>query len=165
MHRLRRKLIEYFKVPPLRKQYFDENLNREQWDLLEASALLQVTEFRIFELSYKEWYGAAPKARVIEVHFRNYMFNQIIPVWVSHFCRGVIEKDRAGVLNPKDYGVYHRLPSKRMRRIGQAYAAMLLVAFLVLLYMTYGDTLFPNFASSLFGRGDAYDLPQHNTMP
>lgn len=155
----------YFKSAPGRRQYFDENMDREQWDLLEASAQLQVTEFRIFELSYKQWYGAAPKARVIEVYFRNYMFNRIIPVWVSHFCREVIEKGEAGTLDPRDYGIYQRLPSRRMMRIGQIYTAMLLVAFVILLYMAYGEALIPDTVQSLFGRGDTIGLPQHNTMP
>ena len=122
------RLLSYFKPPADRRQYFDENLAGEQWDLLESAAMLQVTEFRVFELAYKDWYGVAPKHQVIEVHFRNYMFNQIIPVWVSHFCRHVVELGQAGQLNPKDFGVYQRLPSRRMMRIGQAYTAMLLIA-------------------------------------
>jgi hypothetical protein len=155
----------YFRSTPGRRQYFDEDIAREQWDLLEASALLQVTEFRVFELSWKQWYGAAPKARVIEVHFRNYMFNHIIPVWVSHFCREIVEKGEVGTLDPRDYGIYQRLPSRRMMRIGQTYTAMLLVAFIVLLYMAYGEALVPDSVQSLFGRGDTIGLPQHNTMP
>lgn len=164
-----RKIVERvaacFKAPLDRRQYFDEDMDREQWDLLEAAAELQVTEFRLFELAYKEWYGAASKHQVIEVHFRNYMFNRIIPVWVSHFSRRVVEQSQAGTLDPRRYGIYQRLPSRRMRRVGQAYIAMLLVAFIALMYMAYGETLFPHPPQSLFGRGDTAGLPQHNTMP
>jgi hypothetical protein len=135
-------VVSYFKVPAGRKQYFDENLNREQWDLLEAAAMLQVTEFRIFELAYKDWYGVLPKAQVAEVHFRNYMFNQIIPVWVSGFCRRIVDLGQSGALNPKDFGIYQRLPSRRMMRIGQVYTAMLVVAFLFLVYMAYYGEFF-----------------------
>jgi len=164
-----RKVIDFFagcfRVSPERQQYFDEDLDREQWDLLEAAAELQVTEFKLFELAYRDWYGHPPKPQVIEVFFRNYMFNRIIPVWVSHFSRRIVEEARAGTLDPRRYGVYQRLPSRRMQRIGQAYTAMLLVAFVILMYMAYGEALIPDTVQSLFGRGDSIGLPQHNTMP
>ena len=80
MNRLLRKLIDHFKGPPGRKQYFDEDLDQEQWDLLEAAAQLQVTEFKLFELAYRDWYGHPARQQAIEVCFRNYMFNRIIPI-------------------------------------------------------------------------------------
>lgn len=161
-----RKLVEYFRLTPDRKQYFDEDLARDQWDLLESAALLQVTEFRVFELAYKEWYGASAKPRIIEAHFRNYMFNQVIPAWVTHFCRRIVELGRAGTLEPKDFGIYQRLPSRRMMLIGKAYVVMLLLAFLVLVFMAYGHEV----TGLLAGQErlpilDPAGLPQHNTMP
>jgi hypothetical protein len=73
---------------------------------------------------------------------------------------------RAGTLDPRDFGVYQRQPSRRMARIGKAYAAMLLLAFLFLVYMAYGDQL----SGLLADRPDpesveSVGLPQHNTMP
>lgn len=163
---LRHKLVDYFRIPPDRRQYFDEDVARDQWDLLETAALLQVTEFKVFELAYKEWYGAAGKQRVIEAHFRNYMFNQAIPVWVARFCRRIVEMGQAGTLDPREFGIYPRLPSRRMMLIGKLYVAMLLLAFLVLLYLAYGQEA----AGLIIDRtglqaGDTGGLPQHNTMP
>lgn len=122
-----------------RRQHFDENLAREQWDLLEAAALLQVTEFRVFEMAYREWYGVRARQYLIEKHFRDYMFHRVVPGWVSHFARRIVALSQAGELDPRDFGIYGRLPSRRMMRVGQVYAAMLLVAFLMLVYMAYGD--------------------------
>lgn len=160
---LARKLAEYFRIPPDRQQYFDEDVARDQWDLLEAAALLQVTEFKVFELSYKAWYGVAAKQPVIEGHFRRYMFQQIIPVWVAGFCRRVVELEQQGALNPREFGIYQRLPNRRMKLIGKTYAALLLGAFLVLVFMAYGD----HFVGLLDDGGtrDTAGLPQHNTMP
>ncbi len=157
-----RKVADYFRLPPDRRQYFDEDVASDQWDLLESAALLQVTEFKVFELAYKAWYGVAARQAVIEVHFRNYMFRQVIPVWVAGFCRRVVEMEQAGTLNPKDFGIYHRLPNRRMMLIGKTYAALLLAAFLVLLFMAYGEHV-----SELLSDGtrDTAGLPQHNTMP
>lgn len=158
-----RKLVSHFGLPPDRQQYFDEDVARDQWDLLETAALLQITEFRVFELAYREWYGVAAKHRVIEIHFRNYMFNQLIPAWVAHFCRRIVELERTGTLDPKDFGIYPRQPSRRMIRIGQAYTAMLLAAFLVLIYMAYGQEI----ADLLANRegSNAAGMPQHNIVP
>lgn len=162
LHKLIDRVCGLFQdAAPGRRQYFDEDLAQDQWDLLESAALLQVTEFRIFELAYKDWYGAAPKAQVIEVHFRNYMFNQLIPAWVSRFCRRVVELGQDGTLNPADFGVYQRLPSRRMMRIGQAYTGMLLVAFLVLVCMAYWD----EYLEDLLLTRAPVGQPLHNTMP
>lgn len=166
VHALIRRLVDYFRIPPDRHQYFDENVAADQWDLLEAAALLQITEFKVFELAYKEWYGVVPKPRVIEVHFRNYMFNQLIPGWVANFCRRVVEMEQAGTLEPRDFGIYQRLPSRRMRLIGKAYAAMLLVGFLLVVYLAYGQEVAGLLADRDGSRAaDTIGLPQHNTIP
>lgn len=152
--KLRGKLAEYFRPSAARHQYFDESLASEQWDLLEAAALLQVTEFRIFELAYMEWYGRRPRQYIIEPYFNDYMFNQVIPAWVTHFCRRVVALGHAGDLDPRDFGIYYRLPSRRMVRIGQLYIAFLLVAFLGLVYFTYGDRVLGDSTSSHSGPAD-----------
>jgi len=158
-------LIGHLKPTRGRRQYFDENLAREHWDLLEAAALLQVTEFRVFEMAYKDWYGAAARQYVIETHFRDYMFQQIVPPWVSHFARRIVDLGQSGELDPRDFGIYRRLPSRRMILIGQVYAGMLLAAFLLLVYMAYGDTWF----SGLMAGNGPFPvnpgLPEQNIMP
>ncbi len=138
-----------------RRLFFDEkNMSDDIADVLEAAALLQVTEFRIFELAYKEWFGRRPRPYIIERYFNDYMFNQAVPGWVTHFCRRVVALGHAGELDPRDFGIYYRLPSRRMARIGQLYIAFLLAAFLGLVWFTYGDRVFGDSTSSPFGRGD-----------
>jgi len=163
------KFTSHFRVSRGRQQYFDEDIDPELWDLLEASALLQVTEFKVFELAYKDWFGTMPRPYIIEPHFNNYMFNRIIPVWVKHFCRRVVEMGREGTLDPRAFGVYPRQPSRRMMRIGQVYTALLLMAFLVLVLMAYGDRLFPDPESVMFGgpegESTGYQSPGQNAMP
>lgn len=159
---LYRKVLDYFRLPPDRRQYFDEDVASDQWDLLESAALLQVTEFKVFELAYKAWYGVAARQTVIEAHFSDYMFRQIIPVWVAGFCRRVVEMEQAGNLNPRDFGIYQRLPNRRMALIGKTYAALLLAAFLVLFVMAYGEQVAELLSD---GTRDTAGLPQHNTMP
>lgn len=157
-----RKLLGFLrKYQDPRRQYFDENLQADAWDLLHTAALLEVTEFAVFELAYKDWYGRRPPPHVMESHFANYMFSNVIPVWVRRYARHVVELNEQGKLNPRELGVYKRLPSKRLSMIGKAYAVVILVALLILTFMAYRDTeVFRSFTTN-----ESITSPQHHAMP
>ncbi len=146
------------------RQYFDEDLQQDSLDLLEASAALEVKEFKLFELAYLQWHGKKPLPHVIEAHFSNYMFNKIIPVWVRSYSRQVVKLHRSGSLNPRAFGVYQPLPSKRLIFIGRAFTTLLILIFIVFVLLLNVNS--PT-AHSLFGRADTpqQETPQHNAMP
>lgn len=147
------------------KQYFDEDLSADSLDLLEAAAALEIKEYTLFELAYRKWYGRKPLNHVIEAHFANYMFHGHIPAWVRSFSRRIVELHERDELNPRDFGVYQPLPSKRLIRIGQAFSAFLVLTFVVVLIFIYRE---PNMSQSLFGRADVaqeYERPVHHAMP
>ena len=146
------------------KQYFDEDLKQDSLDLLEASAVLEVKEFKLFELAYREWYGKKPLSQVIEAHFSNYMFHNIIPAWVRSYSRQVVDLHRSGNLNPRELGIYQPLPSKRLIFIGRVFTTFLILVFIVFMFLLNIDS--PT-TQSLFGRADLQpqETPQHNAMP
>ena len=147
------------------KQYFDEDLKPDSLNLLEAAAALEVREFKLFELAYKDWYGKRPLAHVVEAHFSNYMFNKVIPAWVRSFSRRIVDLHNAGDLDPKSFGVYQPLPSKRLIFVGRVFATTLILVFVGLLILVSKE---PPTTPSLFGRADlteVLDRPQHNAMP
>ena len=147
------------------KQYFDEDLEQDSLDLLAAAAALEVKEFKLFELAYREWYGTRPLNHVIEAHFTNYMFHKIIPSWVRSYSRRVVELHDAGELDPREFGIYKPLPSKRLVLIGKAFSAFLVVVYLVFMYLVNTE---PPVTQSLFGRADITherERPQHHAMP
>ena len=146
------------------KQYFDEDLQQDSLDLLEASAVLEVKEFKLFELAYRQWYGKKPLSHVIEAHFSNYMFHNIIPAWVRSYSRHVVDLHRSGNLNPKELGIYQPLPSKRLIFIGRAFTTFLILVFIAFMFLLNMNS--PT-AQSLFGRADLpiKEAPQHNAMP
>jgi hypothetical protein len=125
-----------------RRQYFDEDIDPDLWDLLQTASLLEIKEFDVFKLAYKEWFGQLPKSQVSEAHFANYMFNQQIPVWVRRYTRKVIELHERDALNPRELGVYQPLPSRKLQRIGKLYTVMLLAVLLYLTFLAYRDTEF-----------------------
>jgi hypothetical protein len=147
------------------KQYFDEDLSQGSLDLLEAAAALEVKEFTLFELAYRNWYGRRPLTHVIEAHFSNYMFHSTIPAWVGSYSRRIVELHALGRLDPRQFGVYQPLPSKRLIRIGKLFSTVLILVFVALVAILYKD---PNVSQSLFGRADMtaeYRLPVHSAMP
>ena len=146
------------------RQYFDEDLKQDSLDLLEAAAALEVKEFKLFELAYRQWYGKKPLPHVIEAHFSNYMFNKIIPAWVRSYSRQVVQLHRSDCLDPKEFGIYQPLPSKRLIFIGRAFTTLLILVFIVFVLLLNVNS--PT-AQSLFGRADIpqQGVPQHNAMP
>lgn len=100
--------------------------------VLDASAALEVTEFRLFELAWREWFGGRPDEARLENHFAAYMFADRVPHWVRDFARRILELDARGQLDPKSFGIWQRLPSTRMRFVAKVYAAMLVMFFVVL---------------------------------
>lgn len=112
-------------------EYFNKHLNADKVAVLDAAAVLEVTEFRLFELAFTDWYGKRARETVIERYFVAYMFADRIPSWVRHFSRKIMTLYNQGRLDPKNFGVFPRLPSARMRLAAKIYAAVLLIIFLL----------------------------------
>jgi len=120
----------------------EDHIPLDQRDILAASATLEVTEYRLFELAYTRWFGESPTGDKIENFFVAYMFQQVVPFWVRQYCRDVLEKDELGELNPVDFGVHPRPESVTMVRRGIRFlclitfvvVAMHLIAILVTAY-------------------------------
>lgn len=99
--------------------------------VLDASAALEVTEFRLFELAWREWFGGRPDERRIERYFAAYMFADRVPHWVRSFARRILELNAEGRLDPRSFGIWQRLPSTRMRFLVKLYVAALVLLLLV----------------------------------
>lgn len=112
--------------------------------VLDTAALLQVTEFRLFEIAYRFWYGRDVSEQSIEKYFVHYMFRSVVPFWVRQLCRRVLEAQAKGTLDPTEFGVQPKaVPASdaygctllRVLAVGGAIAGMLGIA--CSLYMAY----------------------------
>lgn len=74
-------------------------------NVLDAAALLQVSEFHLFQLAYRHWHGSDTSERSIERHFVPYMFRSVVPFWVRQLCRRVLQASADGILDPVNFGV------------------------------------------------------------
>lgn len=119
------------------KEYFNRHLERDLISVLDASSALEVTEFRLFELAFQDWYGKRADNQTLERYFAAYMFANRVPGWVRHFARKILKLQERGELDPKAFGVWHRLPSARMMLLAKIYTVALLVIFLLALISVY----------------------------
>ena len=123
----------------------DEMDNIEANLLAEASNRLDIGEFQVFQLSYKDWFGNDLDSKTLEKFFFAYLIDNRIPPWARHFSRKIIEMDDRGELDFNDpaYHVYDVASMRpRARKVGAAKAmAALLVAaatFAFSLYLLHG---------------------------
>jgi len=108
----------------------DDQIPVDTRDVLDASALLQITEFHLFELAFERWFGREAREAELEPCFARYMFAAIAPFWVRQFCREVADRDSDGTLNPRDFGVFPRVICDTWARRMLRHATMML--FLVI---------------------------------
>jgi hypothetical protein len=111
---------------------FNRHVPPDVVSVLDASAALEVTEFRLFELAWREWFGVRPDETRMEHYFAAYMFADRVPYWVRSFARKILELEAKGCLDPRSFGIWRRLPSTRMRFVAKVYCAVLILVFLVL---------------------------------
>jgi hypothetical protein len=102
--------------------FFDEKrMPSDVADVLEATALLEVTEFHLFRLAYQRWHGTAIDDAALERYYLPYMFRSRVPLWVRALSREVIAAADAEALDPKAYGVEPRPLSMDMYNRGLRY--------------------------------------------
>lgn len=118
------------------KRYFDEgSIPTDVWQVLRTASLLSVGEFRVFEIAYRDWYGESGDEQLIESHFTPYMFNDLVPVWVRHFCKKVLKLDNEDSLDPSDFGIVHREATLQQRNRGLEYIMLIILFLLVMFFL------------------------------
>jgi len=67
----------------------------------EAAAILNVSEFRLFELAYEDWFGVLAKEHKLESEYMPYVVCGTVPCWLRHFSRKTLQLcDEAGFFLP-----------------------------------------------------------------
>lgn len=131
---------------------FDENLAPDIDSVLNATALLDITEWDFFNLAYNRWHGEPAEDGIMEPIFAAYMFNDVVPLWVRHFARLVERLYRRGVLDRRALGV-DRLPgSRQMVSRGMRYSVMVVVCLIALV-------IFAEFMAQVIKLGDRCLFP------
>jgi hypothetical protein len=101
--------------------------------VVRAAGLLDISEFRVFELAYRRWYGQEPADSQLERWFGDYMRHANVPFWVRYFTRDVLYRWHAGTLKPADFGIREEPLSPVTRRHGLLLSAVILALVILLL--------------------------------
>ena len=113
---------------------FNDKTPPDLMDVLNASGILEITEFELFGIAYTRWYGKRVGDIVIEPFFNNYMFHDIVPFWVREFTRLVLRLDQEGILEPHRLGIQPHRHEEGMAAKGVRYflISIIFVAGLVI---------------------------------
>ncbi len=121
---------------------FDENMEPEIQRVLDTSAILEITEFEVFRLSYDRWFGSAANDDLIEPYFCDYMFRMVVPSWVNHFTRKVMRLYQEGRLDPAAYGINPKPFSNATTRLGLQIAVIITAVLICLILLADNVTEF-----------------------
>ena len=100
-----------------------------------AAALLEISEFRFFELASERWFGRPASDRLLEAAFDDYMFREVVPPWVRHLARQVLDLAERAELDRESFDLERPQITEAMRTRGILLAvalSVLLVLFCVL---------------------------------
>jgi hypothetical protein len=121
-----------------RRFFHEKRTANDVSSVMRAASLLSVGEFRVFEIAYEQWYGEPGDAKQIERCFAAYMFNDIIPVWVRHFCTKVVQLDSEDALDPGDYGIL--APAASTRQQNRVLECIMLLIVILMLFFSMGES-------------------------
>jgi hypothetical protein len=90
----------------LMKPDWDDNPKRSE--IIQAANLIQIGEFQLIQLAYKNWYKEDLPEDKINHIFNEYMITGIIPMWVTYYSKDIIKLDKVNILDGynKKYHIY-----------------------------------------------------------
>ena len=112
-------------------------------EIISAANLIHVGEFQFIQLAYKAWYKEdLPEGKVDKI-FCEYIYRNIVPIWVSYYSRDITKLDKANILNGynEKYHVYdHEFGSKiindnQRKRLGRRYTLIIVFVFILIHFM------------------------------
>jgi hypothetical protein len=103
--------------------------------VISAANQLQVGEFQLLQLAYREWHGQdLPEALVAHL-FTSYMLDNEVPHWARHYARGILDRhergeidDNASAFHRYDHE-YHTSVPRGVQRFCVAVAGVILAIF------------------------------------
>jgi len=105
-----------------------------------ASTMLQISEFRFFQVAYAHWYGQEIPENRLEHIFSDYMFGDIIPHWVRHFTRKILILSDEGRLHPRDFNIEPQESTYELRSAGIGYTIILTIVVFIFCFLITGYT-------------------------
>lgn len=82
----------------------EKNVSLDAQNIHYAVAILDINEFRLFELAYEEWFGVGACENILEQAFIPYLFGAEVPCWVRQYARNIrLLMQEAGVIDNRQH--------------------------------------------------------------
>jgi hypothetical protein len=124
------------------KSQIDEILNGKKDEsysdflaIAASASLLQISEFRCFQIAYAQWFGNELDENSMENIFSTYLKELIVPHWVRHFTRKVLSLEAEGNLDPEEFSIIRPLNTRRNRIRGICYTVLMLAITVIFCLM------------------------------
>ena len=69
---------------------FNNNLIDDNNIVSDASGILDVSEFKIFQMAFYAWFGEDGNYKFIESCFGSYLKDNKLPIWVRNYARRIV---------------------------------------------------------------------------
>lgn len=121
-----------------------EELEMEDRMIVSSAAnILQVGEFQLLQLAYREWFGEdLPEAMVTQL-FTAYMLRNEVPHWARHYARLILMREEQGTLAEND-ARYHRYDHQYRTSVPRGVQQFCLVSGLLALALVAGIVIANN---------------------
>ena len=94
----------------------EELENPERRAICDAANILQVGEFQLLQLAYRDWHGEDLPEDQTDHLFHSFMIDGIVPPWARHYARTILREEQSGRLdyNQRRYHLYDCDYSRRI---------------------------------------------------
>jgi hypothetical protein len=75
--------------------------------VIEAANRLQVGEFQLMQLAFREWHGKDLPETMVSRLFTDYMLRDEVPHWARHYARNIVDGLERGEID-ENAASYHR---------------------------------------------------------
>lgn len=118
----------------------DRALDPRARQVIEAAAILEIPEYELLAMAFREWFGRAPRRQDLDALFGPYMFDGVTPYWAVALARQVIALHEQGRLDHSRFRAPSHPPATLrdiVTGIGQSVLLLALVGFIWYLASDY----------------------------
>ncbi|MDX1610433.1 MAG: hypothetical protein R3225_09960 [Halofilum sp. (in: g-proteobacteria)] len=111
--------------------------------VIEAAAILEISEYELLDLAYREWFGRPPRPAALNDAFGPYMFHGRTPFWAVALAREIIALDDAGRLAGSRFRAALKPPPTLRELVTAAGQSALLLLLFGLIWYAATHTPYP----------------------
>jgi hypothetical protein len=100
------------------------------------AAELEVSEYEVFALSHRLWFGTEASEEVLNTVFKQYLFQERIPFWAHDAVRKAVCMLEEGSFDPRAFGIEPPEAQTAMKVKGYLFAALLVILVLLMCVVT-----------------------------